>query len=167
MVILGYTYGSDNLLDVYGRDNNGATTWASNQQPINAYVHSTSKILCSKILEYYDSEGFSGTHNFSGNSGLTFPTTFSVFSRRTLDNSKVYLDWVFVRKYSSTEPSVSVTNQGTYYEVEITNTGTSDLNDYQVAIPISTVKYQPFEIVEAEPSPEVKKRNVIINGNVF
>ena len=102
--------------------------------------------------------------NFRNDTG-TYIKYFSLISNTTTTNYS--MDYIFFRKYSSTEPSVSVTNQGTYYEVEITNTGTSDLNDYQVAIPISTVKYQPFEIVEAEPSPEVKKRNVIINGNVF
>ena len=46
-------------------------------------------------------------------------------------------DWVFVRKIVDDEPSISVTDQTTHYEVTINNTGGDELTDYQISVDAS------------------------------
>jgi len=57
-----------------------------------------------------------------GSFSNTYPIDFNV-------------DYVFVRKYTSTEPTVTVTDMNTYYKIEITNNSAQDLTNYQVEIP--------------------------------
>ena len=45
--------------------------------------------------------------------------------------------WVFVRKIVEDEPSISVTDQTTHYEVTINNTGGDELTDYQISVSAS------------------------------
>ncbi|MFA7709167.1 MAG: DUF2341 domain-containing protein, partial [archaeon] len=44
-------------------------------------------------------------------------------------------DYLFVRKYTEKEPFVDVYDEGTYFEIIITNDSSDNLTDYQVAIP--------------------------------
>lgn len=50
-----------------------------------------------------------------------------------------YVDWAFVRKTTINEPAVMVTNSGSYYQIDITNPGTSTLTNYQIAIPTNVL----------------------------
>jgi hypothetical protein len=47
----------------------------------------------------------------------------------------MYVDYVFVRKYTSTIPWVDVYDNGSYYDIIITNNSSENLTDYQIAIP--------------------------------
>jgi len=51
----------------------------------------------------------------------------------------LYYEWVKLRKYTTNEPSVTVTDMGTYYKIDITNNEATDLTNYQIAIPISSL----------------------------
>ena len=46
-------------------------------------------------------------------------------------------DYVFVRKVVEDEPSISVTDQTTHYDVTINNTGGDELTDYQISVDAS------------------------------
>jgi hypothetical protein len=49
------------------------------------------------------------------------------------------VDWVFVRQYAASEPTVSVTDMGTYYRVDITNNEATALSGYQVRVPATSL----------------------------
>ena len=49
----------------------------------------------------------------------------------------IRVDWVFVRKYAPSEPSVTVTDEGNYYKIVISNPNNTDLTDFQISIPAS------------------------------
>jgi hypothetical protein len=53
--------------------------------------------------------------------------------------NKLDVDWVRVRKYTTNEPSISVTDMGSYYEIEIQNNEATALSDYQVKVPASQI----------------------------
>jgi len=84
------------------------------------------------------------SYYFENNQQINTVTTQDRYSSELLylqfftwDKGKSQYDYVFVRKYSSTEPTVTITDMGTYYKIKLTNTGTTDLTNYQIAIPIS------------------------------
>jgi hypothetical protein len=75
-------------------------------------------------------ESFQNVHTFSsysnfGNIGLRGEGGASEF------------DYIYVRKYSSTEPTVTVTDAGTYYQIDVYST--VELTDYQLLIPLSDI----------------------------
>ena len=53
------------------------------------------------------------------------------------DVTDMQFEYISVRKYTSNEPSITVTDMGTYYKIDITNNEATDLTNYQVAIPIN------------------------------
>lgn len=65
-----------------------------------------------------------------------------------------YIDWVFVRKYTNTEPTVTIIDKGDYWEVNIYNVSTSDLSEYQISIPLSLDEYYPLDIYEIKTERE-------------
>lgn len=50
-----------------------------------------------------------------------------------------YWDNFRIRKYTPTPPTVTVTDEGTYYKVQIHNNEATSLTDYQVGIPVSSL----------------------------
>lgn len=48
-------------------------------------------------------------------------------------------DWVFVRKYAATEPTITVTDMTTYYKIDIENNIASGLTNYEVKIDASDI----------------------------
>ena len=50
-----------------------------------------------------------------------------------------YFDYVFVRKYTANAPTVTVTDKGSYYKVDIHNNEATALTDYQIGIPVSSL----------------------------
>ncbi len=84
--------------------------------------------------------------------GLTQENSITVSSYHYPYASKIFIrgccqdrprhaiyDYIFIRKYADSEPTVAVLNKGTHYEVIITNPNSYDLTDFQVAIPLSTL----------------------------
>ena len=57
-------------------------------------------------------------------------------------SNEVAFNFVYVRKYTTNEPTVVIEDRGTYYKLEITNNETIDLFDYQVAIPVVELNIQ-------------------------
>lgn len=80
-----------------------------------------------------------------------------------------YVDWTFVRKATVNEPTVTVIDKDSYYEVNITNNEARDLTDYQVPIPIGDLGIasatESLKIVEdtSTSRPSIK----IINSLYF
>jgi len=83
------------------------------------------------------------------------------------DVDYIKVDWVRVRKYTATEPTVSVTDMGTYYEINITNNEASELTDYQIAIPINdldvTSTTESIKFTDEEPGDESNNTNLILS----
>jgi len=76
----------------------------------------------------------------------------------------IYVDWVFVRKYTANEPSATITDMGTYYKIDITNNEATDLTDYQVAIPISSLDItSTTESIEFTESTAQEEKNKTIH----
>jgi hypothetical protein len=60
----------------------------------------------------------------------------NIYSRGVEDNSVfTRMDNVFVRKYVSVEPTVTVKNIGNYYLVSVTNNIATPLQDYSISVP--------------------------------
>jgi len=62
------------------------------------------------------------------------PLRFNVYAASGIT---VYVDWVFVRKYAEQDPTVTVTDLGDYYQIDISNPNSTDLTDFQISIPAS------------------------------
>ena len=92
----------------------------------------------SKVMFYYDST-LAATHttNIPQHTQYIVLLAGSHPEHSSSDIRTAYFDWVRVRKYTATEPSVTVTDMGTYYKIDITNNEASELTGYQVAIPIN------------------------------
>jgi hypothetical protein len=85
------------------------------------------------------------------------------------DPSTIVADYVFVRKYTENEPSVSVSdlNNG-IYKIEITNNESFDLNDFQVFFSGTDLninnKTEKLQIIDLENNLDY---NSIISINIF
>ena len=78
--------------------------------------------------------------------------------------SSIYADWIAVRKYTANEPSVTITDMGTYYKIDITNNEATDLTNYQVAIPISSLDItSTTESIEFTESTAQEEKNKTIH----
>ena len=106
--------------------------------------------------------------NFSGT--LPYPSTStSYITLIGYDDWKA--DWVMVTKYTATEPTITVTDMGTYYKIDITNNEASELTDYQVAIPIndldvsSTTESIKFTDTSPEQPSEVVNKALHFSHN--
>ncbi|WP_342305532.1 hypothetical protein [Methanolobus sp. ZRKC5] len=70
-----------------------------------------------------------------------------------------YLDNVTIRQYTSNEPTISVTDAGTYYIIEIQNNEATQLNDYQISVPIVDIDIntttESIKITDEAPYPVV------------
>ena len=109
------------------------TSWSTG---INAFE---TDITSNSVEEIHSSQTatYSGTlSNFNLYLYLGFYTAGVSATDKTFD---VDIDYVFVRKYASTEPTVTVTDKGSYYEVQIHNNEATALTDYQVGIPVSSL----------------------------
>ncbi len=98
------------------------------------------------------------------------PDSYISLNHQPYPNAGNYwVDWVRVRKYSPTEPSATVTNKGSYYQIDITNTGTQDLQDYQVAIPINelniTSTTESIKFTDVGPEEEKKNKTIHFSHN--
>ena len=111
----------------------GSKTDISRTSDYTSYIKSTIKRTSNEII-FYENGILSGTISTNvplDNMGIVFMTYHGDYT------SEMWVDWVFLRKYTATEPTVSVTDMGTYYKIDITNNEASELTDYQVAIPIN------------------------------
>ena len=92
--------------------------------------------------------------SISGTPTGGLPINFAVTN--TDGGAQVKVQEVFVRKYISTEPTVTVEDLGDQYRVDITNTTGSALTDYQVRIPngeLGTVTQSESLQITSTPPP--------------
>jgi hypothetical protein len=75
----------------------------------------------------------------------------------TYDISDTEYDYLFVRKYITTEPTITKTEIGDQFVVTITNNLSETLTDYQIKIPAEDLevysKYRSLEIIDQSFSP--------------
>ncbi|MDD3178663.1 MAG: hypothetical protein PHR26_04040, partial [Candidatus ainarchaeum sp.] len=61
------------------------------------------------------------------------------FNTQELNSGSYFYDYIFVRKYIDTEPTIEVTDKDIYYEITITNNSEENLENYQIKIPNTTI----------------------------
>jgi hypothetical protein len=91
---------------------------------------------------------------------------FWVGSLGGTDYPELYVDYIRVRQYTANEPTVSVTDMGSYYEVNVTSS--VDLTDYQVPIPCSQIgvtSYSDSLKIESASATEDLTVNVTVTGD--
>jgi len=117
----------------------------------------------SNFQKFYIDNSFENQYSQNDVMG-NMPISFLVYYK---DNAEIYLDWTFIKKYTSNEPTVSVTDMGTYYKIDITNNEASELTDYQVAIPINdldvTLTDESIKFTDEEPGDESNNINLILS----
>ena len=77
-------------------------------------------------------------------------------------------DWIFIRKFADDDPVISVEDKGSYYEIEIDNSGGDELTDYQIKIDAAgldgVTNNESLEISVHEDLGSIKG-TVWLNGN--
>lgn len=90
------------------------------------------------------------------------------FNTQELNSGSFFHDYIFVRKYIDTEPTITVTDKDIYYEVEIINNSENNLENYQIKIPNTTIgvtsKTENLEItpIGEEYNLKIYKNNKLI-----
>lgn len=93
-----------------------------------------------------------------------------IYSYRTDTDGHVttYLYTVRIRKYTANEPTIQVTNMGSYYKIDITNNEATELTDYQIAIPINelgiTSTTESIKFTDTNTASSTKRKNAIFYG---
>ncbi|WP_048141597.1 hypothetical protein, partial [Methanosarcina sp. 2.H.T.1A.3] len=84
---------------------------------------------------------------YTATNGIPSASSYQVFfyGDEFSTDSASYLNYVFARKYASTEPTVTVEDMGSWYKVFVTNNGDEELTDYQVAIPSTDLSLDSTE----------------------
>jgi len=67
-----------------------------------------------------------------------YPENSFYFGQRTGTDAG-YWDNIKIRRYASTEPTVTVTTEGSAYKVKVVNNTNEELRDYQIQIPASSL----------------------------
>lgn len=145
--------------------NNGVTQdeivrqWAS----VNSYqeYRITRKSSSETLIEQND-----GAYSYTATAKITTNDCGVRFS--AWGGADVDIDWVRVRKYASNEPTVVVTDKGTYYEVNVSST--DELADYQIPISCSdldiTSSTESIKIQNGS-GPEINVSLVTPNDNSY
>jgi hypothetical protein len=123
------TYTAVNSMYIYTRSGGTQTSYNTTPKfPTNTDVQ-LKITFDGTTARYYVSNTEIGT-------GITtnIPTVLLGVSYRDAGGSVETVTYSFVRKYASTEPTVTVEDMGTWYKVLITNNVGETLTDYQVAI---------------------------------
>ncbi len=105
----------------------------------------------------------SPTLKMLNNDSLILSASDSTYSSRSYlalscySGGEYWIDWIRVRKYVEPEPTVTVTDRGSYYEVTITNNTSTDLTDFQVSFAAADVGVtstsESLAISDSPPSP--------------
>ncbi|WP_407355724.1 PKD domain-containing protein [Methanolobus sp. WCC5] len=131
-----YTYPNPDYQRFYS-GKNGVSTYNNMAVPLNSW-NTVSTSSSGDVSRYWrDGTLISEISNplycpDSETPGKIFMLAFSYAT-----NSKIEVDWVRVRSYVDNEPTVFVSDKGSYYEIRITNNENQDLSGYQVRIDAS------------------------------
>jgi len=133
-----YTNGNNYLGAYYGEpESYGTVEFLSQYDGFHKYsieYDSTDNVIYtvdgSVVYTKTNTDSFQTTNHitFASNSHPSFSYS---------ENDELIVEWVFVRKYVTNKPTITVTDMGTYYKIDITNNEVSTLTGYQVAIPIN------------------------------
>lgn len=79
---------------------------------------------------------------------------FCVYGSAT-SPTNIYIDYLFLRQYITTEPTITVTDMTGYYKIEVLNNLASTITDYQIKIPNTTIgassKTTSLYLTDSEP----------------
>ena len=138
----------------------GVTNWISNllSFSLNSNYHNWEIKKVSNNYYLYVDDAYKGyvSHPNTLSNYLNFGVPYNY--------NALYADWIFIRKYTANEPTVTITDMGTYYKIDITNNEATDLTNYQVAIPISSLDIT--SITESIEFTDTSPFEVGLNQNV-
>jgi hypothetical protein len=132
------------------------------------YVQETTVLSGNNYADIYDNgrNNLIGTSDFQTVDGTGAGHYFAIWGRSDTTGTKY--DWITVRKYASVEPTVTVTDEGEYYVVTVTNNLASELTNYQVGfssadIDLSSID-ESLEITEYIEDAEITYSDTYITG---
>lgn len=131
---IGTTYTGVNTMtgwttsDVIHRNNNVDTGTA---RVLNLQIGDFArfKVVRKSATEFEVTNGLGTMVTTTGTMYSPLPVAINTYN----NTSQIQATLVFVRKYAATEPTITVTDTGNYYEVAIDNTSGGLLEDYQIS----------------------------------